>query len=128
MCGPGNNGGDGFVAARHLVERGYKVRLGFDGDAARLPKTPPPWPSASPGARGLSRPDILAGADVVVDALFGAGLARPIEGKLAALIDGVNASGVPVVAVDVPSGIDGTHGRGEGGGHQAPPPPSPSSA
>ena len=59
-------------------------------------------------------PNILAGADVVVDALFGAGLARPIEGQLAHLIDGVNASGLPVVAVDVPSGVDGTTGEVKG--------------
>jgi NAD(P)H-hydrate epimerase len=59
-------------------------------------------------------PNILAGADVVVDALFGAGLARPIEGQLAHLVDGVNASGLAVIAVDVPSGVDGTTGEVRG--------------
>jgi ADP-dependent NAD(P)H-hydrate dehydratase / NAD(P)H-hydrate epimerase len=110
LCGPGNNGGDGFVAARHLKERGYKVRLGFNGDPARLPADAAPMAKRWEVGREPLRPDLLAAAEVVVDALFGAGLARPIEGELAALIDNVNASGLPVVAVDVPSGIDGTTG------------------
>ena len=114
LCGPGNNGGDGFVAARHLVQQGYKVRLGFDGDAARLPEDAAAMARRFTGAREPLRPDILTGADVVVDALFGAGLARPIEGKLAAMIGCVNASCLPVVAVDVPSGIDGTTGEVRG--------------
>jgi hydroxyethylthiazole kinase-like uncharacterized protein yjeF len=66
------------------------------------------------GNRGALHPDILSGADVVVDALFGAGLARPIEGQLAELIERVNASAIPVVAVDVPSGIDGSTGEVRG--------------
>ena len=114
LCGPGNNGGDGFVAARYLVDRGYKVRLGFDGDAARLPNDAAAMAERFAGPREPLQPDILLGADVVVDALFGAGLARPIDGKLAALIGSVNASGAPVVAVDVPSGIDGTTGEVRG--------------
>ncbi len=114
LCGPGNNGGDGFVAARHLLERGYQVRLGFDGDIARLPTDAAAMAKRFTGARGALSPDLIAGADVVVDALFGAGLARPIEGKLAGLIDAVNASGLPVIAVDVPSGIDGTTGEVRG--------------
>ncbi len=82
LCGPGNNGGDGFVAARLLHEKGYAVRLGFDGDVDRLP------PDASAMAKhwtGVVAPlseALFTEADVVVDALFGAGLARPIEGKL----------------------------------------------
>jgi hydroxyethylthiazole kinase-like uncharacterized protein yjeF len=110
LCGPGNNGGDGFVAARHLMERGYRVRLGFDGDVGRLPKDAAAMAKRFAGRiEPLSR-DILTGAGVVVDALLGAGLARPIDGKLATLIGCVNASSVPVVAVDVPSGIDGSTG------------------
>jgi len=113
LCGPGNNGGDGFVAARHLMERGYRVRLGFDGDPTKLP------PDAAAMAARFKGPieplgtELLAGAqgpDVIIDGLFGAGLARPIEGKLADLIAAANASGLPIVAIDVPSGIDGTTG------------------
>ena len=114
LCGPGNNGGDGFVAARHLKQRGYKVRLGFNGDPARLPEDAAAMAKLWTGAREPLTKELLTGADVVVDALFGAGLARPIEGELAALIGCANASGLPVVAVDVPSGIDGTTGAVKG--------------
>lgn len=114
LCGPGNNGGDGFVAARHLEQRGYKVRLGFDGDAARLPADAAAMAKRVTGRRVPLHPNILAGADVVVDALFGAGLARPIVGQVAHLVDSVNASGLAVIAVDVPSGVDGTTGEVKG--------------
>jgi ADP-dependent NAD(P)H-hydrate dehydratase / NAD(P)H-hydrate epimerase len=114
LCGPGNNGGDGFVAARHLRERGYKVRLGFNGDPACLPPDAAAMAKLWGEGREKLSADLLAGGDVVVDALFGAGLARPIEGAFAELIDDVNASGLPVVAIDVPSGIDGTTGEVRG--------------
>jgi ADP-dependent NAD(P)H-hydrate dehydratase / NAD(P)H-hydrate epimerase len=114
LCGPGNNGGDGFVAARYLENRGYKIRLGFDGEEARLPDDAAVMAKRFSESREPLSPDLLSGADVVVDALFGAGLARPIEGKHAALIGRVNASGLPVIAVDVPSGVDGTTGEVRG--------------
>lgn len=119
LCGPGNNGGDGFVAGRHLNERGYRVRLGFDGDPAKLLAD-----AAAMAARYTGRIEpldegLLDGADVIVDALFGAGLARAIEGKFAALIEAANAHGAPIVAVDVPSGIDGTTGEVRGTAIQA---------
>ena len=114
LCGPGNNGGDGFVAARHLRERGYNVRLGFNGDPARLSSDAAAMAKLWGEGREKLSADLLAGSDVVVDALFGAGLARPIEGAFAELIDEVKASGLPVVAVDVPSGIDGTTGEVKG--------------
>ena len=113
-CGPGNNGGDGFVAARLLREKGYRVRLGLlgprdalKGDAADMAKR---WGAASEPLT----PATLADADVVVDALFGAGLSRPLEGMAADVVAAINACAKPVVAVDVPSGLDGTTGASGG--------------
>src|SRR6478672_6983345 len=114
LCGPGNNGGDGFVAARHLLDKGYAVHLGFKGDSTRLPADAAAMAKRWTGAVEPLTAELLSRADVVVDALFGAGLTRSIEGDYAALIDAVNGSGLPVVAVDVPSGIDGTTGAVRG--------------
>ena len=114
LCGPGNNGGDGFVAARHLLDRGYAVRLGFNGDPGRLPADAAENAKLWAGRTEPLGPDLIENADVVVDALFGAGLARSIEGAFAALIASVNEAGLPVIAVDVPSGVDGTTGAVRG--------------
>jgi ADP-dependent NAD(P)H-hydrate dehydratase / NAD(P)H-hydrate epimerase len=114
LCGPGNNGGDGFVAARHLLDRGYRVRLGFKGEPNRLPPDAASMAKAWTGAVEPLSAELLSRAEIVVDALFGAGLARPIEGDFAALIETVNSGGLPVVAVDVPSGVDGTTGAVKG--------------
>jgi hydroxyethylthiazole kinase-like uncharacterized protein yjeF len=119
LCGPGNNGGDGFVAARRLKEHGYAVRLGLlgkldalKGDAAKMAVK---WD----GEIGGIDAGIVEGAEIVVDAIFGAGLARDIKGVAAKTIEALNASGVTVVAVDVPSGIDGTTGEVRGVGVRA---------
>lgn len=110
VAGPGNNGGDGFVAARILRERGYRVRMLLLGDPARLRG------DAAEAARlwgapvEPAEPAALAGAGLIVDALFGAGLDRPVEGPPRAMIEAMNASPAPVVAVDLPSGINGTTG------------------
>ena len=113
-CGPGNNGGDGFVAARLLAERGFAVTLALVGAREKLAG------DAAHAAAGWTgdvlAPDAfdaahLARADVIVDALFGAGLARPLGGAVAELVERINASGRPVVAVDLPSGLDGATGR-----------------
>src|SRR5215813_6157616 len=114
LCGPGNNGGDGFVAARHLLDKGYAVRLGFKGDPGCLPVDAAAMVKRWSGAVEPLTASLLSHAELVVDALFGAGLARPIEGDYATLIEAVNASGLPVIAVDVPSGIDGTTGAVRG--------------
>ncbi|KAB2913371.1 MAG: NAD(P)H-hydrate dehydratase [Hyphomicrobiaceae bacterium] len=118
-CGPGNNGGDGFVAARLLRDQGFSVRVGLLGDRGALKgdaaEAATRW--GEPVAE-LS-PATLAGADLIVDALFGAGLSRPLERPAAEIVAAVNASGKPVLAVDVPSGLNGTTGRAEGAVVQA---------
>lgn len=114
LCGPGNNGGDGFVAARVLVTRGYRVELALLGDLNALRGD-----AAEAAARwtgpvlAVSDADPLA-ADVIVDALFGAGLVRDLDGDARQIVERVNAADRPVVAVDVPSGIDGNSGAVRG--------------
>jgi len=110
VAGPGNNGGDGFVAARHLSERGYAVRVSFVGERERLKGDAAAAAARWSGPVDAARPEQLAGCDIVVDALFGAGLDRPVEGLARTMIEAMNASGAPVVAVDLPSGINGTSG------------------
>ncbi len=110
LCGPGNNGGDGFVAARHLKALGWKVQVALLGPATAL-KGDAAWAAdlwKAPTA-ALS-PVILEGKPLVVDALFGAGLSRPIEGAAADLIRRMNELALTVVAVDVPSGLHGDRG------------------
>jgi NAD(P)H-hydrate epimerase len=111
LCGPGNNGGDGFVAARHLAEAGWPVRVGLLGDRAALAGDAAWAASGWSGPVEPAAPALLEGAGLVVDALFGAGLARPLAGSTADLVEGVRASGLPVVAVDVPSGVHGDSGQ-----------------
>ncbi len=114
LCGPGNNGGDGFVAARHLAEAGRAVRVGLMGGISRLTGDAAAMAARWEGDIEAWSPGLVDGAGVVVDALFGAGLSKPIEGLAAEMIGTVNASGVPVVAVDVPSGVDGSTGAVRG--------------
>ena len=110
VAGPGNNGGDGFVAARLLVERGYRVEVLLIGEAARLKGDAARAAKQWTGPMAVADPAGLDGAQVVIDALFGAGLDRPVEGLPRAMIERMNAQGAPVVAVDLPSGINGTSG------------------
>lgn len=110
VAGPGNNGGDGFVTARILADRGFPVRLLLAGDPARLKGDAAEAARRWSGPTEPASPQGLAGAGVIVDALYGAGLDRPVEGTPRAMIESINASGLPVIAVDLPSGIHGSSG------------------
>ncbi|MHA1547401.1 MAG: NAD(P)H-hydrate dehydratase [Alphaproteobacteria bacterium] len=111
LTGPGNNGGDGFVVARLLAEAGYQVtvwmqssREQLTGDAAFAAAS---WTGT---AKGLSA-SVPADADLIVDAMFGAGLSKPITGLTAGAIEAINESDVPVISIDLPSGIEGAGGQ-----------------
>lgn len=109
-CGPGNNGGDGYVIARHLRQSGWPVSVAqlagasaLSGDAQAMAER---WDGPVQRLEHCAPTDF----DLIVDALFGAGLNRAVYGACASFVERVNASGKPVVSVDVPSGIDGTSG------------------
>lgn len=111
VAGPGNNGGDGFVAARILAERGYPVVVLMCGDKDRLEGDAAQAAARWKGATMPATPDGLSGARVIVDALFGAGLDRAVEGQARTMIEAINASAAHVVSVDLPSGVNGTTGQ-----------------
>ena len=112
LCGPGNNGGDGLVAARHLAAFDWDVSVALLGERERLKGDAAEMAKRWDGAVVPLAGDVLDSANVVVDALFGAGLTRPLEGRAAEIIRILNGSDVPVVAVDVPSGLHGDLARG----------------
>src|SRR5271165_4606571 len=117
LCGPGGNGGDGFVAARLLERRGYAVELGLMGRRDALSGDPALAAARYEGAALSAAAVDPGGADCVIDALFGAGLARDIEGEAKAIIERINAfarGGGRVLAVDIPSGVDGASGKMRG--------------
>jgi NAD(P)H-hydrate epimerase len=111
LCGPGNNGGDGFVAARLLAGAGWPVRVALLGAVDRLKG------EARANAERWSRPietltpAALDGAELVVDALFGAGLSRGLDGAAAEILAAAAAKTIPIVAIDVPSGLMGDTGE-----------------
>lgn len=111
LCGPGNNGGDGFVAARLLAEAGRAVRLALLGERQRLKGDAALAAQRWPGEVIPAADAPLGDADVVVDALFGAGLNKPFEKGARGLVEVVNASGKPIVSVDLPSGVNGDDGN-----------------
>lgn len=110
-CGPGNNGGDGFVCARTLRERGYHVRLGLLCKPEEL--RPDPKEMARRWDETIEKltPKSLEGAEVIVDAIMGSGLKGPVNGVVAEIIEDAVQRKLPVVAVDVPTGIDPTFGN-----------------
>ncbi|MEN3791492.1 NAD(P)H-hydrate dehydratase [Fulvimarina sp. MAC3] len=119
LAGPGNNGGDAFVAAEFLRRGGFTVEVHalvrpdqLSGDAAL----------AAEFYRGPVKP--LDGFDpddtvLVIDGLFGAGLSRPLEGRISQLVEGINASAAKVLAIDLPSGVSGESGAVLGAAFEA---------
>ena len=118
VCGKGNNGGDGLVAARRLATTGFDVEVlllwpaaELSGDAAEnLARFDGPTHTVDPAAL----PDALRGSGVIVDAVFGTGFSGVARDPAAAAIDAINAAGAPVVAADIASGIDASTGEVEG--------------
>ena len=111
LCGPGNNGGDGFVIARLLEEAGWDVMVALLGSADRLKGDAALNARRWKGEVVPLAPPVLDGRALVVDAIFGAGLARPLAGQALATIEAINGRELPCVGVDTPSGIDGDSGE-----------------
>lgn len=127
LCGPGNNGGDGLVAAAQLLEQGWPVRVALltspddlTGDAQQAWQHWQAQVTRLGGDAPLSTPmdaHCLNEQKLVVDALFGAGLSRPLEGAAAEILAKAQRKGLPIVAVDVPSGVWGDSGVSTGAVH-----------
>ncbi len=110
LCGPGNNGGDGYVAARYLKNRGHRVRIACLGDPNTLKGDAMTNFKRWQGTVEPLAPMVLEENCVLVDALFGAGLARDIEGVCSHVINAATALELDTIAVDLPSGISGDTG------------------
>jgi hydroxyethylthiazole kinase-like uncharacterized protein yjeF len=117
FAGPGNNGGDAFVVARYLKQWFHAVTVVFGSDVAKLPPDAGAaharWIAA--GGTTVDQPPQSGDCSLIIDALFGIGLTRDIEGRYAAWIDAINRQGAPVLAIDIPSGLDADNGRVRGG-------------
>jgi NAD(P)H-hydrate epimerase len=114
LCGPGNNGGDGYVLARLVRAQGARVHVVALSDPAQLKgEARQAWQdfTAAGGVQHRWDSQCLAGADVAVDAIFGTGLTRPLREEFATPIRELNASGVPVFALDIPSGLHSDNGH-----------------
>jgi len=113
VCGTGNNGGDGFVIARLLKERGWNVMLTVVGDTGKLrdaaKSAKDKWNMCG-GATRTFATDLIAENQLIIDALFGIGLSRNIEDAEREAVHAINASGLPVVSVDIASGVNADSG------------------
>jgi hydroxyethylthiazole kinase-like uncharacterized protein yjeF len=114
LCGPGNNGGDGFVAARHLAAAAWPVTVALLGDPSQLSGDAAHHAALWREKPKALSPECLDGAALAVDAIFGAGLSRPIEGAARLTLEALSVARLPVCAVDVPSGLDGASGQARG--------------
>lgn len=114
LCGPGNNGGDGFVAAIALAQAGWPVRVALLGDRAKLCGDARSHAARWSGGVDAVGPAALEEAALVVDALFGSGLNRPLEPAVLETLTAAARRRLPIVAVDVPSGVLGDSGESVG--------------
>ncbi|MFT0476513.1 NAD(P)H-hydrate dehydratase [Pseudomonas antarctica] len=114
LCGPGNNGGDGFVTARLLAEAGWPVRIALLGSRFSLQDEARRHAQRWNGEVEALSPSVLHGAELIVDALFGAGLSRPLEGQALDTLAAAGRGCVPIVAIDTPSGVMGDTGAALG--------------
>ena len=114
LCGIGNNGGDGFVCARHLDTLGWPVKVALLGDPGDLKRDAGYHAQLWKGGLVPFSSDSLHGASLVIDAIFGSGLSRPIEGAAKDMIEALINLKIDICAVDVPSGLDGATGQVQG--------------
>jgi len=111
LCGPGNNGGDGFVIARHLQAAGWPVELALLGDVVNLKGDAAIMASLWTGDILPLGPESISDQDMIIDAIFGAGLSRDIDGPVAKTLQKANDHKAIRIAVDIPSGINGNTGQ-----------------
>jgi NAD(P)H-hydrate epimerase len=114
LCGPGNNGGDGFVAARHLAAAGWPVTLTLLGSSEKLTGEAAHAATLWTGAIAPVSVDSLDGDAIIVDALFGSGLSRSLDGKALELVEALKTRRMNICAIDIPSGLDGATGAVRG--------------
>jgi ADP-dependent NAD(P)H-hydrate dehydratase / NAD(P)H-hydrate epimerase len=111
LCGPGNNGGDGFVAATSLARSGWPVRVALSGDIAKLQGDALHHARLWPGRVEPLTPSVIDNAELVIDALFGSGLNRRLQSDARDTLAYARRQHVPIVAVDIPSGVSGNTGE-----------------
>jgi ADP-dependent NAD(P)H-hydrate dehydratase / NAD(P)H-hydrate epimerase len=119
LCGPGNNGGDGFVVAIALAGTGWPVRVALLGRREELRNDARLYAARWNGSVEAVTPAAIEGASLVVDALLGSGLSRRLDPQIVATMAAVAQRGLPVVAVDVPSGVMGDTGESLGSAQAA---------
>lgn len=122
FCGYGNNGGDGFVAARHLINKGYKIKVFLVGKPRPLsPETKSNLNALT--MLGIKLEQIVCDRDIdkvrihikkaglIIDAIFGIGIKGRLDGVYVKLIEELNSAGLPIISVDIPSGLDADMGQ-----------------
>ncbi len=114
VCGPGNNGGDGFVAAAALAQSGWPVRVALLGDVETLGHDAKYHARRWLGAIEPLRPAVIENAALVIDALFGSGLNRRLDPKVSDFLAHATRRAIPIIAVDIPSGVLGDSGENVG--------------